>query len=147
MRRLQWKHAAAYPNTRFGTGSLAAAETGYRFQNGFGVGVRVEQARLNLTESTNELGRLRGRFFLAEATYQLNPRSGSGVGGHFHAGAGLALTNFQKGPAIREIEQSENVRISVETHPGIAGVIGGGVDLFLARHSFCVHDRFQLFRD
>src|SRR5438093_12880831 len=96
------KAVAAYPETRFGTATVAAAEAGYRFPNSFGVGIRVEPTRMSLTESANDLGRLRAQFYLAEATWQSSQRWGSGVGGHFHAGAGLALTNFQKGPAILE---------------------------------------------
>ena len=87
----------AYPATRFGSASLAAADAGYRFPNNFGVGMRVEQTRLTLTESANELGRLRAQFYLAEVTWHSSPQSGSGVGGHFHAGTGLALSVFKKG--------------------------------------------------
>jgi len=93
----------------------------------------VTYTQLKITENSDDLGSLTFIPIVFNYKMQIIPRKKSGVGFHVDLGAGVALTKFQKGPAISEIEKQEGVTITVETNKPFVLNLGIGLDVFIIR--------------
>lgn len=94
-----------FSESAFKPSNAYGASLNYRFHNGLFVGLRAEQFRRALKESGDALGNLKVQPALFVLGYQGKPTKGRSLTGHVQLGGGVGKTQFEKGPAIDELEQ------------------------------------------
>jgi len=106
----------------------------YRFANGFALELLVVRHSMELTENSETFGKLQLTPIVFLFKGQSVPLKGSGVGWHGDIGGGIALSSFEKGAFITNLERTYDVNIKVDTENGVVVVMGGGVDFFFTKN-------------
>ena len=118
---------------------------GFRFRSGITIEARVEQLRLELSETGDVFGTLEMRPITISVGVQTMPAKNHGFAFHGQVGGGMARTKFVNGPWIKELEDYYYSLIDVEvtTKDAFVFTAGGGVDYFITRN-FALTSDFRI---
>ncbi len=123
-----------YSQTEFGSGPVYGGSLMYRFANGFALELLAVRHTMELTENSDSFGKLQLTPVVLLFKGQSVPPKGSGIGWHWDIGGGVALSSFEKGSFITNLERTYGVNITVDTKNGYAVVMGGGGDIFFTKN-------------
>ena len=125
---------ADFSETKFSPSRTYGASAGYRFSNGLTLAARAEQFQMGLRENGASLGTLRMKPILFSVGYQGLPSEGRRITGHVQFGAGMALTDFEKGSVLTDMESAYGARLNILTSHAPIFEFGGGLDYFFSRY-------------
>lgn len=118
---------------------------GFRFRSGITIEARVEQLRLELTETGDVFGTLELRPITVSVGTQSLPAGNHGLAFHGQLGGGIARTKFVTGPWISELEEYyySLLQVEVTTKNAFVFTAGGGLDYFVTRN-FALTSDFRI---
>ena len=122
-----------FEDTEFKNVSAKSASLMVVFPSNFALEFRVGQLAMVLSELDEEFGTLNQNPVELLFKYQRLPQKALGVGTHADVGLGFNMTNFQKGPFIKDIELLTGAIYRIETKQSFFADLGIGLDIFLGR--------------
>jgi outer membrane protein W len=134
-----------FPDTDFKDSGVYGGSIMYRFHTGIAFELMAEHLELDLKENGTKFGTLKMTPVMLLLKYQGMPSTGSGFTGHADIGGGINFTDFEKGPYLKDLEQSYGVTYSIDTDDSFIFTLGAGVDYFFTKHfSLTLDGRFLL---
>ena len=131
-----------YSETEFESGSAFGGSLFYSptttFNGGFEL--MVERFSMDLEEEGEDFGTLNMTPILLLFKFQGRPAQHTGFTGHGDIGAGVALTSFDKGAFVTDLENAYDVRATIDTDPAFVFTFSAGLDYFFT-------PQFSLFLD
>lgn len=124
--------AEDYSETEFDNGTIYGASLYYSPSTSSNVGVEllVERFSMDLKEEGEEFGSLEMTPIMVLFKYQGTPAQQSSFTGHADIGAGFALTSFDKGGFVTDMENYYGVECDVDTDTAFVFTMGAGCDFF-----------------
>ncbi|MEN6473630.1 MAG: hypothetical protein ABFD81_06430 [Syntrophaceae bacterium] len=131
-----------YSETEFESGAAYGGSLFYSPTTTFngGVELMVERFSMDLEEDGEDFGTLNMTPILVLFKFQGRPAQHTGFTGHGDIGAGVALTSFDKGAFVTDLENAYDVRATIDTDPAFVFTFGAGLDYFFT-------SQFSLFLD
>jgi hypothetical protein len=136
--------------TEFRPGILLGGNLLYRLPAGHSIEVGAVNFRITMWELGEKIGSLKMTPVVLSYSYQWRPQftspdndspggqsAGSDAAGltwHVDLGAGITLTDFEKGLALTEIEEMYDFNVLIETENALVLGVGGGAGFLLSKN-------------
>lgn len=123
-----------FPETDFKSGWTVGGYAFYRWKSGFILGVNGEYFSMGLEELDVDFGKVKAVPVMLFIGYQGMPSEGKGLTGHGYGGIGVSFNSFDKGPAVKELEETLGVTYTIDVDNSVVGKFCGGIDYFFSRN-------------